>query len=209
MKKLDPISFYVREGWRVTSPFGMRRCPFCLGKGCVKCDFKKEVMHYGVDFGGKPAGAPIKTPYPGIVRAAGYYGDAGNTVSILSKQQKVVFLFMHQQSLRVKPGQMIKEGDVIGLNGTTGKSTAPHLHFEIRHDKGLLFGSSRPAWGDPKNYKDVDPVDEELKKAIEWFVQQGIISSPEYWLENAVAGKMIKGENIAAFILKTAQKLRR
>lgn len=142
---MRPVAFYISRGWRITSSYGSRKDPITGKPG---------VFHHGIDFGGKPAGTPIEAPCNGTVRAAGYYGHAGNAVSVLSDKTGVVLLFFHMQRLSVKQGQKITAGDIIGTNGSTGKTTGPHLHFEIRHDKGLLFGSRRPAWGDPRNYSE-------------------------------------------------------
>lgn len=196
---MNPVEYFLSKGWVKKSGYGSRTDPVTRQPG---------VFHYGIDVGGKPAGEPICTPFAGTVRASGYYGNAGNAISIKSAKTGLMLLFFHLQTRTVRPGQVVKAGDIIGTNGSTGKSTGPHLHFEIRHDKGILFGSSRPAWGDPEKYEEVDAVSEELKKAIDWFVQKGVISDPELWMETAVAGKMVKGENVASFILKAEQKLR-
>lgn len=195
---MNPVEFYLSKGWVKKSGYGSRRDPITGKAGA---------FHHGIDFGGKPLGAPIETPYAGVVRTARYFSDAGNAVALKADDTGDMINFYHLQGAKVKPGDRVKEGQLVGLNGSTGNSTGPHLHFEIRKDDGSHFGA-RPGI-DPTKYKVVKLVSEELKNAIEWFVQQGVISSPEYWLENAVAGKMVKGENVAAFILKTVQKLRR
>ena len=73
--KMNPIDFYSSRAWIVTSPYGVRIDPITKKAG---------VFHHGIDFGGKPAGAPVETAYAGTVRAAGYYGTAGNAVSVKS-----------------------------------------------------------------------------------------------------------------------------
>lgn len=149
---MNPVKFYLGKGWRVTSPYGSRVDPITKQPG---------VFHHGTDFGGKPQGEPVHTPFAGTVRASGYYGAAGNAVAIKSAKTGLVFCFFHLHSRAVTVGQKVTAGQLIGKNGSTGNSTGPHIHFEIRHDKGALFGSSRPAWGDPAKYEEVDEVKKE------------------------------------------------
>lgn len=95
---------------KITSPFGMR------ARG----------MHNGTDFG-VPIGTPVVAPEDGVVFQAGPAGDAGIMVSINSgnAQHKL----MHLSQIKVKPGEKVKKGQVVGLSGNTGLSTGPHLHW--------------------------------------------------------------------------------
>lgn len=94
----------------ITSPFGMR------ARG----------MHNGTDFG-VPVGTPVVAPEDGVVFQAGAAGDAGIMVSINSgnAQHKL----MHLSQIKVKPGEKVQKGQVVGLSGNTGLSTGPHLHW--------------------------------------------------------------------------------
>ena len=141
MAAVNPVRFYQAQGWRVTSPFGWRKHPIT---GAMK-------HHNGVDFGDKPAGYPVKTPFPGLVTAAQYYPSRGNTVvvKIERPQGAVKQLFQHLQAFRCSPGSRVEAGDVIGLNGSTGDSTGAHLHYELRHD-GDPWGA---VWGDPAKFE--------------------------------------------------------
>jgi len=94
----------------ITSGFGMR----------------KRGMHYGTDFG-VPVGTPIVAPEDGVVWQAGWGGDAGNMVAINSGN--VQHKLMHLSQVKVKPGEKVKKGQVVGLSGNTGYSTGPHLHW--------------------------------------------------------------------------------
>ena len=90
----------------------------------------KTRMHNGLDMHGN-AGDPIRAAANGKVILAGAKGGYGNTVMI-DHGGGMVTLYAHQSKLLVKEGQRVNAGDVIGLIGSTGVSTGPHLHFEVR-----------------------------------------------------------------------------
>jgi len=142
---MSVVDFYTSRGWRVTSPFGMRRHPIT----------GSYTMHNGIDFGGKSAGEPIPTPYAGRVSFVGFLAGRGNTVAVKSANTGLLLIFQHLNAFRVKRGDSVKTGDIVGTNGATGDVTGPHLHFEIRHDNGSSIGS--PVWGDPATYRDAAP----------------------------------------------------
>lgn len=87
-------------------------------------------MHNGLDMHGN-AGDPIRAAADGKVIFAGVKGGYGNAVMI-DHGGGMVTLYAHQSKLLVKEGERVKAGDVIGLIGSTGLSTGPHLHFEVR-----------------------------------------------------------------------------
>lgn len=86
-------------------------------------------MHTGVDIAANK-GVAIKAAKGGVVKKAGYYGGYGYMVSI-RHDNGYVTRYAHCSALRVKVGMMVSEGDVIGLVGSTGRSTGNHLHFEV------------------------------------------------------------------------------
>lgn len=100
-------------GW-LSSPFGMRD-----GR-----------PHEGVDIAANE-GEPIRAARSGRVIFAGPRGTYGNTV-ILYHGSGLTTLYAHAQKVLVQPGQWVEEGNVIALVGSTGRSTGPHLHFEVR-----------------------------------------------------------------------------
>lgn len=106
-------------GARVSSSFGMRFHPI-LG-------FNK--MHTGIDFAA-PTGTPILAAGDGIVEDAKWWGGYGRWVRI---QHNGVWEtgYGHMSSIAVRPGEHVTQGQVIGYVGTTGRSTGPHLHFEV------------------------------------------------------------------------------
>jgi murein DD-endopeptidase MepM/ murein hydrolase activator NlpD len=106
---------------RITSDFGPRICPF----------HGKE-LHPGIDIGA-PSGSAIVAAGKGEVLYAGYRGGYGNTI-ILDHGNGVTTLYAHQRAggIKVSTGQRVTKGQRIGTVGSTGYSTGPHLHFEVR-----------------------------------------------------------------------------
>lgn len=102
---------------RVTSGFTLRRFHPILGK---------ERPHLGVDFGA-PIGTPVMSAANGKVVEAGWENGYGNVVKICHGQ--LTTLYAHLSQIKVKKGQSVKQGQVIGLVGSTGLSTGPHLHY--------------------------------------------------------------------------------
>lgn len=104
----------------ITSEFGWRVHPI----------FGSQRFHSGLDIGGD-YGLPIHAAQGGIVIEAGWIGGYGNTVMI-DHGGGIVTLYGHNESLAVGVGQYVNQGDVIAYCGSTGNSTGPHCHFEVR-----------------------------------------------------------------------------
>ncbi|MEM9769119.1 MAG: peptidoglycan DD-metalloendopeptidase family protein [Cyanobacteria bacterium P01_D01_bin.71] len=107
---------------RITSGFGYRRHPI-LGT---------SRLHAGVDFGA-PSGTTIYAADSGRVIYAGWRGGYGNTV-ILDHGGGITTLYAHSSRLFVRVGQLVGQGQAIAAVGSTGLSTGPHLHFEVRQN---------------------------------------------------------------------------
>ncbi len=86
-------------------------------------------MHGGMDFSA-PMSTPVKAPAAGTVIAVGPEKSLGNVI-VVSHGYGFKTLYAHLSKLRVKTGQTVKRGDIIGEVGNTGLSTGPHLHYEI------------------------------------------------------------------------------
>jgi murein DD-endopeptidase MepM/ murein hydrolase activator NlpD len=119
-------------GARISSSFGMRFHPI-LG-------FNK--MHTGIDFAA-PIGTPILAAGDGVVEDAKWWGGYGRWVRIGHNRDWETG-YGHMSAIAVRPGQRVTQGQVIGYVGTTGRSTGPHLHFEVWHDHAPI---------DPKSAK--------------------------------------------------------
>jgi len=121
-------SGYPSSSRRVTSSFGYRIHPI----------YHTKKFHHGLDFGGK-MGTPIVATADGIVEFAGYNkGGYGNLV-VLSHNFGFKTAYGHMQDrLNVKSGVFVKKGDVIGYLGNSGRSTGPHLHYEVKFIKRVL-----------------------------------------------------------------------
>lgn len=104
----------------ITSGFGYRRDPF-NGRGA---------MHAGIDFKGA-MGSPIYAAAKGEVSFVGWKQGYGNTVEI-SHGNGMLTRYAHLSRFNVKAGQMVEAGDTIAGLGNSGRSTGPHLHFEVR-----------------------------------------------------------------------------
>lgn len=106
----------------VTSPFGWRRHPI----------FGLRKFHTGVDLAG-PNRSSIVAADSGNVLYSGWYGGYGKVV-IVSHGKGMATLYAHLSKAAVSAGEDVKKGQVIGYEGSTGFSTGPHLHFEVRVD---------------------------------------------------------------------------
>jgi len=114
-------SIWPVHGW-VTSGFGFRTNPFT---GLTQ-------MHEGLDISNR-IGTPVIAPADGIVSATGKDLSYGMVV-VISHGFGITSRFNHLSKILVGAGQKVKRGDVIAEVGTTGKSTGPHLHYEVRVD---------------------------------------------------------------------------
>ena len=109
------------NGARLSSPFGMRKHPID--------GFNK--MHRGTDFAA-PMGTPIMASGDGIIKKAGWCGGGGNCVVIKhNSTYQTVYAHMSKFANGVRSGVRVKQGQTIGYVGSTGKSTGPHLHYEV------------------------------------------------------------------------------
>ena len=109
------------NGARLSSPFGMRKHPID--------GFNK--MHRGTDFAA-PMGTPIMASGDGVVQKAGWCGGGGNCVKIRhNSTYQTIYAHMSKFARGIKSGVRVKQGQTIGYVGSTGKSTGPHLHYEV------------------------------------------------------------------------------
>ena len=129
MRTIDPLEIEivptrrpVPAGVPLSSAFGMRKHPI----------LKVDKMHTGIDFPA-PAGTPVLATATGRAESIYHVGDSssyGNHI-ILTHDEVYQSLYAHLSKIAVKPGQIVEEGDTIGFVGSTGRSTNPHLHYEV------------------------------------------------------------------------------
>jgi len=109
------------NGARLSSPFGMRKHPID--------GFNK--MHKGTDFAA-PMGTPIMASGDGVVKKAGWCGGGGNCIVIKhNSTYQTVYAHMSKFATGIRSGVRVKQAQTIGYVGSTGKSTGPHLHYEV------------------------------------------------------------------------------
>ena len=121
----------------LSSPFGLRR--FFNGE--------ERNPHSGLDFAA-PAGTPVKAPAAGEVILVGDYFFNGRTVFV-DHGRGLISMFCHLSAIDVAVGQRLERGQVLGKVGSTGRSTGPHLHWnvslnDVRIDPAIFIGAYRP-----------------------------------------------------------------
>ena len=122
--KISSTGFMRPIGGRITSPFGWRTHPI----------FKSRTFHSGVDIAGPNLGS-VRASNAGKVIYSGWYGGYGKVVILdhgIVNGKPTTTLYAHMSSIRVSQGQSVTKGEVLGYEGTTGYSTGPHVHFEVR-----------------------------------------------------------------------------
>ncbi len=125
---LKPVGFPAPFQGRVSSGFGIRKHPVL---GIVR-------PHRGIDIP-EPYGTKVYAPRRGVVTHAGWEGGYGNMVEIEHVKHSGAHVYTrygHLSKITVHEGQIVKPGTLIGLVGSTGISTGPHLHYEVRDDSG-------------------------------------------------------------------------
>lgn len=119
------VSGFIKPiGGRITSPFGWRTHPI----------FNSRTFHSGVDIGG-PFRGSIRASNSGKVIYSGWYGGYGKVVIVDHGNvngRPITTLYAHMDSTGVSVGEYVSKGQTIGYEGTTGYSTGPHVHFEVR-----------------------------------------------------------------------------
>jgi murein DD-endopeptidase MepM/ murein hydrolase activator NlpD len=145
----NPAGLMAPVAGRITSGFGMRYHPI----------LHYTRMHAGIDFGAA-WGTPIVAAADGQVVSAGWSGGYGREVQI-AHGGGIVSLYGHMSGFATSAGQMVRQGQVIGYVGSTGLSTGPHLHFEVKvngtpvnpmsvrmQSRSVISGADRVAFND-------------------------------------------------------------
>ncbi|WP_163855849.1 M23 family metallopeptidase [Paenibacillus elgii] len=160
----------VFEGWKVTSPYGYRSDPFT----------GSQVFHTGIDLV-KYHLYPIPAFVGGVVLFSGEgiagtgFGGYGNVVA-LRDEKGYVHCYCHLDSVVVQKGQKLSTGDIVGFQGTTGRSTGSHLHYEVRSKGTPSYGYGSHV--DPGEYLELyyenfeEDEDSMAIKADDWMWKQ-------------------------------------
>jgi murein DD-endopeptidase MepM/ murein hydrolase activator NlpD len=111
---------------------GDKFTPTWYGKLSSAYQWRWGRQHHGVDLGLK-TGNPIYAAWDGIVRYAQWNTSGYGNCVVIRHKSGLETLYGHMSKLMVTPNQFVSSGDMIGLGGSTGRSTGPHLHFEIRY----------------------------------------------------------------------------
>ncbi len=131
------VDYYTADGKRIRQSTGLMRTPVAYGR--VSSGFGARVhpvlgytkMHKGVDFA-SPTGTPIYASGDGTIERAGRFSSFGNYVRIRhSSKVSTAYAHMSRFGKGIRPGMKVKQGQIIGYVGTTGRSTGPHLHYEV------------------------------------------------------------------------------
>jgi murein DD-endopeptidase MepM/ murein hydrolase activator NlpD len=117
-REIRPSGYPVKKGW-ISSRYGYRKDPFS----------GKKMFHRGVDISSK-RGAEIVAVASGIVSYSGFKSGFGNTIELIHGDGFVT-RYAHNQENLVKVGEAVSKGQIIGKVGSSGRSTGPHLHFEV------------------------------------------------------------------------------
>lgn len=145
------------DGGTVTSGIGWRPDPFGSGR---------MTYHHGVDIA-VPEGTPVYPTQRGTVSFAGPYKGYGNLVAV-DHGNGYVTLYGHNATLRVTPGQAVDTKTVIALAGSTGRSTGPHVHYEVRQIPGY---------------------DKKARERLEEQLKAMVAEKVNGWVEEHVAGQ--------------------
>ena len=133
------LAWPLPETVRITSPFGMREHPVFGGRR----------LHAGVDLGASP-GMGVRATADGVVRRASSDGINGRIV-VLDHGRGVVTMYCHNDEVLVRDGDRVRKGQVVARSGNSGRSTGPHLHYQLdlagEPVDPLRFRSQRPKSG--------------------------------------------------------------
>lgn len=121
LRKTVPTTLPVSQGY-YSSNFGYRIDPFT----------GRSAFHAGIDFIAD-VGTPVLSAAGGTVASAGWHGDYGNVIEI-EHDNGLSSKYAHLSAIEVKTGDVVMKGQRIGAVGSTGRSTGPHLHFEVREN---------------------------------------------------------------------------
>lgn len=131
------VDYYTSEGKSIRKSTGLMRTPIAYGR--MSSGFGRRVhpvlgytkMHAGVDFAA-PIGTPVFASGDGVIEKAGRFSSYGNYIRVRhSSKIATAYAHLSRYGKGIRPGVKVKQGQIIGYVGTTGRSTGPHLHYEV------------------------------------------------------------------------------
>jgi murein DD-endopeptidase MepM/ murein hydrolase activator NlpD len=134
-------------------------------------------MHYGIDIG-LNTGDPVKSAFEGMVRFAKKHGGYGNVV-IIRHYNGLETVYAHLHKIKVKPGQIVEAGQVIGTGGNTGRSFGSHLHFEVRFKGKPINPNQIISFKNQCLHSDVIVLEKTKKNTFQAFPENAIIHEVE------------------------------
>ncbi len=128
----DPVTHVVVQGTKTVPQRGSGQF-IVPAKGTLSSGFgpRSGGFHTGIDLA-MPIGTAVRAADSGTVTTAGWQGAYGRTIIVDHGGGEIVTVYAHLNSTSVSVGDVVSRGDVIGYSGNTGRSTGPHLHFEVR-----------------------------------------------------------------------------
>lgn len=148
------VDYYTAQGKSIRKSTGLMRTPIAYGR--MSSGFGRRVhpvlgytkMHTGVDFAA-PTGTPIFASGDGVVEKAGRFSSYGNYIRVRhSSKISTAYAHLSRYGKGIRPGVKVKQGQVIGYVGSTGRSTGPHLHYEVLVNNVAVNPSSVKFSGD-------------------------------------------------------------
>ncbi len=131
------VDYYTADGKSIRKSAGLMRTPVAFGRMSSGFGVRTHPvlgytkMHKGVDFAA-PIGTPVYASADGVIERAGRFSSFGNYVRIRhSSKLSTAYAHLSRYGKGIHPGVRVKQGQVIGYVGTTGRSTGPHLHYEV------------------------------------------------------------------------------
>lgn len=157
--------------------------------------WRDKRMHYGIDID-LNTGQPVKCAFEGMVRFAKKYGGYGNVV-IVRHYNGLETLYAHLHKIKVKPGQIVEAGQIIGTGGNTGRSYGSHLHFEIRFKGNPINPNQIISFKNQCLHSDAIVLEKTKKNTYQAFPKNGIIHEVE------------RGENLSIIAKKYGTSIKK
>lgn len=131
------VDYYTAEGKSIRKSSGLMKTPVAFGRLTSGFGYRRHPvlgytkLHTGVDFGA-PIGTAVYAAADGVIEKAGRFSSYGNYIRLRhSAKMSTAYAHLSRYGKGIRPGTRVKQGQIIGYVGNTGRSTGPHLHFEV------------------------------------------------------------------------------